>query len=373
MTHNPMIRRRTLIGGAALLVSGHGTGAVPTGGPLRLVAGTYDAEGGGGLYPVTLGPADRWSVGTPDPAVRNASFGVRSARFGTRYFLNEGPNGQLGAWRTGSGRMPIGSVTTGGADPCHAALDPAQTCLAVANYSSGSVAFYRLDPRTGAPIAPPLIRANRGHGPNPARQQGPHAHWVGFSPDRRWLHSVDLGTDAVLSYPFDSRGRTIGPPDVAYQAPAGSGPRHLAFHPHRPRAYLVSELGNSLTVLEPAGAGRFRAVQTLSTLPPGFHGDSSAAHLALNRAGTRLYVSNRGHDSVGVFAIDAAGGLARIQHVATGGSWPRFFLLCEAEARLVVANERAGTLVPFALAADGRLTRTGAFASVPGVVFLDRA
>jgi 6-phosphogluconolactonase len=289
------------------------------------------------------------------------------------YLLDEDAEGRVSTVSSEAGWKRRASSPTMGKDPCHAALDADQSCLAVANYGSGSIALFRLDPATGIPILPPALRQNSGRGPNTARQAGPHAHWVGFSPDGRWLHSIDLGTDAILGYPFDRKAKTIGTSYIAYRAPAGSGPRHIAFHPFLRAAYLVSELANSVTHLRPIGEGRFEAVRILSTLRPDFTSHSQAAHIAINRTGTRLYVSNRGENSIAIFAIDRDGGLAPLQHMASGGDWPRFLLLLEECDRVIVANERSGTLVSFAIAADGTIRPTSAALRVPGAVFLGRA
>jgi 6-phosphogluconolactonase len=263
-----------------------------------------------------------------------------------------------------------GATSTGGADPCHAALDAAQSCLAIANYGGGSVALLRLDPTTGAPVGPPLVRMHPGHGPVVARQTSAHAHWVGFSPDNLWLHAVDLGADAIFAHRYDAARGALDDGVIAYAAPAGSGPRHIVRHPRAQRAYLVSELANTVTTLSARADGRFAALAIASSLPAGFAGQSAAAHIAIDAAGDRLYVSNRGHDSIAVFAIDRTGDLALLQHVPSGGHWPRFFLLLERERRLVVANERSGTLCILRLAADGRLVPTNTSLDVPGGVFI---
>jgi 6-phosphogluconolactonase len=358
---------------AALLGAGAVPAAAATGRSVHLLAGTYRGGGARGLYPVTFDlRTAAWSIGDPIEAVSNASFGVRARRSGRRYLLNEQRDGQVGTWRDGAEWHLLGTAPTAGGGPCHVTLDATETCLAVANYGTGNIAFYRLDPKTGVPIAPPTVRQNEGHGADPEAQKGPHAHWVGFSRDQRWLHSVDLGTDQILSYPFDARAGAIGEALVACQAPAGSGPRHLALHPRLAKAYLLCELGSKIIQLDVTGDGRFEMAQILSTLPADFAAHDQSAHLTINRAGTRLYLSNRGHDSIAVFAIDAAGGLSLLQHVSARGSWPRFFLLLEAERRLIVANQRAGELAAFTVAADGRLAPVGEVVKVPGVVFLDR-
>ncbi len=344
--------------------------AFAAGRTVNLVAGTYAREGGKGLYPIAYDVVrDRWSVGAPVLGIEDASFGIGGGPGGAYYLVRENAQGEVADYAPGWVRR--GTAPTEGADPCYLALDRASGCLAVANYSSGSVAFHRLDPRTGIPATPTLFR-HVGAGPNHDRQEAAHAHWVGFSPDRRWLHAIDLGADTIFAYRFDPQARTLAPPVVAWRAPAGAGPRHMVRHPVQPRAYVVCELSNTLTALDVKPDETFATRQSVSTLPAGFAGLSQAAHIAIDRAGRRIYVSNRGHDSIAVFALDAEGMPTLLQHIASGGTWPRFFLLLEGEHRLVVANERSGTLAVFRVGGDGRLVATGHALSVPGVVFLGR-
>jgi 6-phosphogluconolactonase len=337
---------------------------------ITLIAGTYAREGGKGLYPIAFDPArDQWQVGTSILGIADASFGVGGGPGGAYYLVREKTEGEISAYSTRWARR--GTASTAGADPCYVAIDRASACLAIANYSSGSVVFHRLDARTGVPSDPVVFR-HTGHGPDKARQEAPHAHWVGFSPDRRWLHSVDLGTDTIFAYRFDPRARTLAEPVAAWRAPPGVGPRHLVHHPRRALAYVVCELSNSVIMLDAQADGKFATRHVVSTLPNGYRGASQAAHIAIDQAGRRLYVSNRGHDSVAVFALDASGVPKLLQHITSGGKWPRFLLVLEAQRRVVVGNERSGTLSIFRIEADGRLAATGQTLSVPGVVFVDR-
>lgn len=328
----------------------------------RLIAGTYANEGGKGLYPIVDG-----RVSAPVTGIVNASYGAGGGPNGTFYLLREQADGRVAAY--GPDWRSRGGASTGGADPCHVAIDRASACLAVANYSSGSVAFYRLDRQTGAPGEPQLFQ-HRGTGPNTERQAGPHAHWVGFSPDRCWLHSVDLGADAIFVYRFDPVACTLTDQRIAWQAPAGVGPRHMVRHPTLPRAYLACELTPRLFVLDALPDGRFRDAGEHALLPEGAKGPSYAAHVAIDRAGRTLYVSNRGANSITVFALDARGEPRVVQHVPTGGDWPRFFLLREERGEMLVANERSGRVNTFHIGRDGRLTAIGRRLTIPGVVFL---
>lgn len=332
-----------------------------------LVAGTYANEGGKGLYRLTSA-GEAWTVGEAVGSITDASFGVTSPRLGSYFVLREGDRGSLVVYDRDY--RPLATRSTLGSGPCHVALSADQSAVAVANYSSGNVALWRLDKTTGLPNGEAQTVQHEGRGPNADRQAGPHAHWVGFTKDGRWLHSVDLGADAIFAHAFAAG--TLGTTKIAYRAPAGSGPRHLARHPRLPVAYLVSELANTLTVLAANDDGTFRATATLPTLPAGFTAASQAAHIAVNAAGTRLYVSNRGHDSIAVFALAPNGDARLIQHVASGGHWPRFFLLLEDRREMMVANERSGTVIVFTVDGEGRLAPKPGSLTVPGVVFLAR-
>jgi 6-phosphogluconolactonase len=361
----PKPSRRAIVGGALAL--GVLPSRLPAAPSASLIAGTYAREGGAGVVPLTAS-GNGWTAGEGIGAIRDASFGVASARHGLRYLLDEQRQGGVGTYDHAFKRLAGG--TTLGADPCHAALSPDQTLLAIANYSSGNVALLRLDPATGLPQGEPLLVRHEGSGPNKERQAGPHAHWVGFAAEGRMLHSVDLGADAIFTHRIDPKTRAPGETSIAYRAVAGSGPRHLARHPHLPVAYLVAELANTVTILHAGANGTFTAHGAVSTLPANAGGTSAAAHIALNRAGTRLYVSNRGHDSIAVFAVRADGTLEPVQHIASGGHWPRFFLLLEDRGEMLVANERSGDVAILRIEQDGRLRATQSSVKVPGVVFL---
>ena len=333
---------------------------------IDLVVGTYTRLGGRGLIPLTFDSAvDRWTLGEP-AAITNASFGVHSTRHRLYYFVEEADVGRVSS----HAGPPLGwhrtaRVPTEGAAPCHLALNPAQDRLAVANYESGSVGLFRLA-GDGTPITPPALCQLIGSGPNRERQEHSHAHWVGFDGTGQRLHCVDLGGDRIIG--FSLTNDDLSEPFVAYRAPSGTGPRHLAYRPGTPFALLISELASTLTVLRLAEDGTFAPLHTVSTLPAD-DPDSLGGAIAINRAGTCVYVTNRGHDSIAVFSLDGAE-LRLLQHVPSAGASPRHILLLEAAARLLVANEEGGTVAAFAIEADGRLTPHPQMIEIPGAVFL---
>lgn len=336
-------------------------------GRVHLHVGTYAKAGGAGLYSLRDDLVGGWALGEAFSAAPNASFGAYSARYGLHYLVDERSEGMVRVLRRdGSQWRPLARVPTRGAEPCYVALSPDEGWLAVANYGSGSVAVFRLDPKTGLPGDPTAV-ANSGHGPVADRQEGPHAHCALFSPDGKWLYQTDLGTDEVLAFAFDAERGLQGDPKVAFAAPAGSGPRHLAFHPQQSLAILVSELASTLTILE-LGEGTLSPRQTISTLPADFEGESLGGHLAISAAGDRVYVTNRGHDSIATLALDESGHLSLLGHTPSGGASPRFFLLLEAENMILVANEEGGNVTIFEMV-DGMPLRC-AEVEIPGPTFV---
>jgi 6-phosphogluconolactonase len=177
----------------------------------------------------------------------------------------------------------------------------------------------------------------------------------------------DLGADQVTWLKL-GRGATFADARTAWRAPPGSGPRQLLFRPRRTLALVLSELAATLTLLE-AGDCELRPAQTVSTRPADFRGENVGGHPELNVEGTRAYVSNRGYDSMAVFAIEG-NRLELLQHVPSGGAHPRHLVLREDLGLLVAAHEKDGRITLFAIAADGSLAPMGKGATVPGACFV---
>ena len=325
--------------------------------------GTYQANGGRGLVPVELRDDGTLVPGEPFADAANASFGANGN--GLTYLVDERDEGAINVLRrVGEDWERVARVPSGGAAPCYLSLSPDGGRLAVANYKGGSAALYRLE--NGIPQAPPALFRNEGHGPDQERQDGPHVHCARFSSDGSALYLVDLGADQVLCLALSEDG--VGETSVAWTAPAGSGPRHLLLHPARPRALVLSELAATLTLIGRGPLG-FETLDRQPTATPSFAGENLGGHLALNPGGTRAYVSNRGDDTLAVFAL-VNGGFEVLQHVPSGGAHPRHFALLEAERKLVVAHEKDGMVASFVIEADGRLRATGHSITVPGACFV---
>ncbi|MGM9594217.1 MAG: lactonase family protein [Candidatus Onthomonas sp.] len=269
------------------------------------------------------------------------------------------PFGKLHTFRrTGSSLELVCSVTTSGANPCHLSLSKDGSMLFAANYSSGSLAVYQLD-EAGLPIRQSQLIQYTGHGVNPVRQECAHIHFA--SEHSKTIYVSDLGTDRVFCYLSESKSGSLHSLLPPICTPPGSGPRHLAFHPLlEGLLYILCELSNTICVIQEQ-AGGYETLQRISTLPEDFTGPSKAAAIRISQDGRYLFASNRGHDSISVYAIQADGTLVLLQICPSGGASPRDFLLygpC-----LVAANqdsnsitffrqdEGAGSLSPLSVAA----------------------
>lgn len=277
---------------------------------------------------------------------------------------------------TGQLRL-LNKVDSGGGGATHLALDPRSATVFVAHYGTGQVSALpvRADGSLG-PVA--SVEADQGTGPKP-RQAGPHAHSVAVDPSGRFVLAADLGADRLFVYRFDPASRTLSPGDPAFVAAApGSGPRHLAFLPNGRFVYLDSELSGELTGYAwDARRGVLRALATISTSPPDYTGNRSAAELVASSDGRFLYVSNRGDDTLVAYAVDAASGALReIQRIAAQGKSPWSFSLDPSGRWLLVANEASNAIAEFAVdSRSGRLSATGETLAVPNpvaVAFTDR-
>jgi 6-phosphogluconolactonase len=250
-----------------------------------------------------------------------------------------------------------------GAAPCHLTLDKDGRNLLVANCIGGSLA-----------VLPVAADGKLGAATSVVQHPGtkPHTHGVTLSPDNRFAFACDMGLDRVMAYRFDASKGTLTPSDPATIAmKAGSGPRHLVFRPDGRFAYVVGSKKSSVTAFAFDGkTGGLRELQTVSSLPESFEGQSSAAELAVHPSGKFLYVSNRGHNSVVLFAIDASKGiLTFVEEQGTGGKTPRHFALEPSAKHLAIANQDSDTVLASRVdAGNGRLKPSGVFATVPSPV-----
>jgi len=256
---------------------------------------------------------------------------------------------------------PLNTEPTHGADPCHLAVDPAGRHLVIANYTSGHVSILPIaDDGRLSPAS--LVVAHKGASVDPTRQTGPHPHQIVFDATGQRFFVADLGLDRILAYRRDAETGMIEPENIPAAALPGSGPRQIVLAPTTRRAYVLNELTATVSVYayDPATAMLGLGDET-PMLPPDFNGPKSGAELQRAPSGRFLYASNRGHDSIATFAIDADGGaLTPIAHTPTGGRTPRNFALSPDGTMLVAANQDSDRIVTFHVNIEtGALTPTG--------------
>ena len=338
---------------------------------VQLIAGTYNTKGSEGLYGLSYNT--RTQRFTEPHLLAKAGNPSWVQVNGNRvYVTNELGDGRLTTYSlSDEGTIQeLGSVLTNGASPCYISLSPDQKYLATANYMGGNVSIFTLDGNQ-VPLAEPQVLQNFGKGPNTSRQEAAHVHWVQWSNDQKHLYSVDLGTDEIKIYPFDPVSGKAGKGDVAFKLQPGDGPRHLYFHPqHNNIAYILNELSNTLVVVRVNNEGYFSELQRVYTLPSDFTEHSQAAHLYITGDGKHLYASNRGHDSIAVFAVGADGKLSLQELEPVLGDWPRHFTVLESQQTLLVANQESNNIVAFKIEDDGNLSPLGEQVAVPQSTFL---
>lgn len=271
----------------------------------------------------------------------------------------------------GSGALKfLNQVSTRGAGPCHVSLDDTGAYVLVANYDGGSIASFPVQADGSLGASTGFVQ-HTGSGPDKQRQEAPHAHWIGTSPDNRFVLTADLGLDEVLVYNFDIRKGTFSPKAMGFcKVKPGAGPRHMVWHPNGKFAYVLSEMESSVTAFfyRPKTAA-LSPLQTLSTLPDDYKGQKAAAEIAVHPLGKFLYTSNRGHDSIAIFGIGKKGLLKPQGYVLTGGKTPRHFAIDPTGNYLLAENQESNNIVVFHIdAATGTLNPTGQTVDVPSPV-----
>jgi 6-phosphogluconolactonase len=289
----------------------------------------------------------------------NPSFICLSNNGGYLYAVNEitadfGDSGYVSAFSIDALTADLNYInqqSTHGHAPCHLSASGSDRFVMVANYASGSVCVLPVRDDGSLGEATDVV-GHVGSGPISQRQSGPHAHMIAESPDRRYVLAADLGTDEVLSYRLDQERGVLLPSDPpAVKLSPGTGPRQFRFHPNGRFVYVIGELNSQIAVFHyAADTGSFEEIQNISLLPDGFTGWSSGAQIQVHPSGKFVYASNRGHDSIVFYAVDAESGeLSLLGHQPCGGLCPRHFTLDPTGTFLLVANQNSDSIVTFRL------------------------
>jgi 6-phosphogluconolactonase len=347
---------------------------------MRLYVGTYTRPAdhlttfnGRGLYVYDLDPTTGLlTLGQEVGGIENASYLCLSPDGRTLHAtweVFEWPEGLVSSYAvdpaTGMLRY-LGVQGSRGSVACFVMMDSRGRTALVANYGSGSVALFPARP-DGSLAEASSVDQHVGSGADPVRQDGPHAHCAVPSADDRFAFSADLGTDTIIGYRMDLDAGTLTP-HTSLALPAGSGPRLLVFAPDGRHAWVVCELASTIAALgyEPA-TGTLSLIETTPMLPADFGGASSGADIQVHPSGRFVYASNRGHDSITMFAVDQPTGRLRVLgHRATQGRTPRHTAITPDGRLLLVANQDTDTVVVMPIdPATGMLGATLAVNPVP--------
>ncbi len=361
------------------LVSAAASAQTKTQGKYLFYVGTYTedsgkATGSKGIYAYRFDAATS-AITALGPAAEstNPSFVAVAPNGRFLYAVNEvanfkGPNsGGVSAFsidRDKNGRATgkltfLNEVASRGAGTCYIIVDRSGKYVLVANYDGGSVAVFPIQKDGSLGEASGFVQ-HTGHGADPQRQEAPHAHSIDLSADNRLAYVDDLGLDELLVYKFDAAEGTLTPNDPPFaKLDPGSGPRHFALRADGKFAYVLSEMKGTVTAFANDN-GKLRTLQTITTLPPGFSGHVEDAEIEILPSQKFLYASNRGYDSIAVFAIDHDHGtLTLVEITPTKGKTPRHFQIDPTGQFLFAENEESNNIVVFRIDQNtGKLTPT---------------
>jgi len=369
-----MLSRRTFVGlmGAGALV------AKGTGGKFRTYIGTYSRGDSKGIYSFVLDTGA--GTLTPEGLVaktENPSFLAIHPTGKYLYAVNEidkyqgQASGSVTAFKinASSGKLErLNEVAAGGTTTCHVNISRNGKFAVIANYGSGSCAAFALGPdgKLGERTA---FHQHAGTSSDPGRQKGPHAHSVNFDTQNKHVIVADLGLDQVKVYNFNAATGAMTPNEPAFtKVKAGSGPRHFSFHPSGKYAYVINEMACTVTAFNwNAAKGTLTEIDTITTLPGPVEKGFSTAEVVAHPNGKFVYGSNRGHNTIAVFQVDAATGkLKTVEHKSTQGAVPRNFSIDPTGQFLIAANQNTDTIVLFRInQTSGALEQVGAPVKAP--------
>lgn len=336
---------------------------------------------GEGIYTVELchqtGAMKR--LGTPTDAT-NSSYLCQNSAGDRLYAISEicdfqnKEDGCLNVFAINDERLShIQQCRSLGMGPAYIRIDNTGTWLFNANYVQGNIVVYPISEDGKLGEATDNIQFH-GNGPNSDRQEAPHPHAILPSPDNRFVYAIDLGTDRIRGYHFDGvKGRLLADERLDLNVGPGTGPRHFIFHPKGDYAYFVKELTSELSVCRfDSDSGELAIIQTVSTLPIDFSGESHCSEIRITRDGCHIYVANRGHDSIAVFEISSNGSVQPQSHTDCQGHIPRNICLSPDDQFLLIANQESNQLVSLhRKKTTGELQNTGQTLDIPTPAFIE--
>lgn len=341
---------------------------------IRGFIGTYTKKGSKGIYTFFLNTLEKCLEDVkPAAEIENPTYLV--IRNDNRFLYSVAKEDNMGGVAAFSldeatGKLrEINKHLADGPPPCHVSVDKKGTLLFSANYHTGTATVYHLNQENGSVNSPLFTVKHKHHSSGPDPRQGQaRAHFAAFDPEERFVIVVDLGCDAVFTY--EIAGGTLREKNRLH-VKAGSGPRHLAFHPGGPFAYVMTEFSSEVIALAyDQDNGSFTELQYIRTIGPSFRENNQGSAIHISKDGRFLYAANRGENSIAVFKIEHASGLLElIDRTPTEGHWPRDFSLDPTEKFLICANQESGNVVLFERNTEtGKLSLIQSDVTVPNPV-----
>ncbi|WP_462411193.1 lactonase family protein [Neobacillus sp. Marseille-QA0830] len=334
--------------------------------------GTYTKGESKGIYSFALNPAEKAltdikaAATLENPTYLNIS---KDNRF-LYSVAKQGEDGGVAAYsiQPGGELKEINRVMAAGSPPCYVSVDSGNQYLFSANYHKGTVDSFSINQEDGSIQAAVSTMKHEGKGPDP-RQEKAHTHYANVTPDEKFIAVCELGTDALFTYKVgdDAKLEKVN----LLPLKAGSGPRHLTFHPNGQFAYLMTEFSSEVIVLDyHSENGHFTEKQYISTIPDDFKENNQGSAIHISSDGRFVYAGNRGHNSIALFSVDQTSGeLTFVEHTSSEGDWPRDFSLDPSEKFIVASNQESNNIVLYARDEfSGRLTLIQSDIKVPSPV-----
>jgi 6-phosphogluconolactonase (cycloisomerase 2 family) len=371
---NGQYRRRDFLIGMTGMAAALAARAARAASPTFMYVGSYTSQARGHGEGISVyrraSESDPWKLVDVVKDLADPSFLIAD-RQGRCIYAAHGDGTEASAYRLDptTGKLQLlNHQQTGGTNGVHLAIDATGRFVVLANYATGTVALLPINQDGSlAPLAD-LTTLSGKPGPHRTEQDRSHPHHCPFDPTGRVIVVPDKGFDKVFVFRLDTaRGKLIpgSPPDVASRA--GAAPRHVDYHPTLPYAYVINELDSTIAAYRfDPHKGVLNPIQVHTTLPSTYTGNNSGAEIAVSASGRFLYGSNRGHDSIAIFAIDQSTGLlTSIGWEPTQGRTPRYFGIDPSGTQLYAANQNSDNVVIFRIdVTTGKLTPTGEIVKV---------
>ncbi|WP_404454844.1 lactonase family protein [Oceanobacillus kapialis] len=331
-------------------------------------AGTYTRKTSEGIYQFVL-DTEKETLQKAEVAAKVGSPTYLTISEDNKHLYSVAQDGDMGGvhayeitQETGELKQINGQLVEG-APPCH--LDVKKDVLVTGNYHKGEIGVHKIG--SSYEVEQGSFVKHEGSGPH-ERQEKPHVHYTGYTPDGNYVVVADLGTDKLVTYKLENG---VLEHVSTLNVKAGSGPRHITFHPNGKTAYLFTELSSEVVVLDyDTSTGSFTEKQYIKAIPVDFNETNDASAIHITSDGKFVYAGNRGHNSIAVFAVqEETDELSLVEIIPSGGEWPRDFVLDPSEKFLVASNQHSGNVVLFKRdEATGKLTQTDQVIEVPEVV-----